>query len=84
MSLDRTQKCGPSVDTRANVIMGSEGDPKTNLTGPYKLFFYRLSQASSSISKPKTFPFLCYINKSCVNSGSGEYLLSTLVIKHVY
>lgn len=90
MSLDRTQKRGPSVDTRGNVIMGSEGDPKTNLTGPYKLFFaqfmffYILSQASSSISKPKTFPFLCYINKSCVNSGSGEYLLSTLVIKHVY
>lgn len=72
------------------MIMGSEGDPKTNLMGPCKLFFaqfmffYKLSQVSSSTSKPKTFPFLFYIDKSCVNSGSGECLLSTLVIKHIY
>lgn len=52
------------------MIMGSEGDPKTNLMGPYKLFFaqfmffYKLSQVSSSTSKPKTFPFLFYIDKS--------------------
>lgn len=55
---------------RKHVVMGSEEDPKTNLTGPCKLFFaqfmffYRCSQVSSSTSKPKTFPFLLYINKS--------------------